>query len=162
MQVSTSQQIYVFSLFVMLGISCGAFFDVQRFLRKISFAGQVRTTLEDTLFIVFFILATLMVSLRINNGEVRYYEVMGSVSGVLFYASVLSRPFLRVLEIVLKVVCNILIKPLRKLLDFILGPTGRFFRIVKRCTTRLRRRIRNLVKSVKKGKKLIKKRVKML
>ena len=63
MEVSTSQQIYVFSLFVILGISCGAFFDVQRFLRKISFAGQVRTTLEDTLFIVFFILAII----RLDN-----------------------------------------------------------------------------------------------
>ncbi len=162
MEVSTAHQIYVFSFFIALGMVCGAVFDMQRFLRKISFAGDVRTTIEDTLFIAFFVCTTIMVSLRINNGEVRYYEVMGAVSGVLFYAAVLSRPFLKILSFFAKMAEKILVKPIIAILRFLSRPARAFILKFKRFISRIKRKIRIIGKSVKKRKKLIKKRVKML
>lgn len=162
MEVSSSHQIYVFSLFVLLGMGCGAFFDVQRFLRKISSAGTVRTTLEDILFSLLCIALMLGAGFMINNGEIRYYQIMGAVSGILFYAAVLSRTFLKILSVVFRAGVNLLVKPLVKIIHILMIPLSKFMSFMKRKEARIKNKIKGIRRSAKKRKKLIKKRIKML
>ncbi len=162
MNVSSSHQIYVFSLFVVLGMVCGALFDVQRFLRKKSFAGNVRTTIEDTVFATAFIVIMLGASFALNNGEIRYYEVMGAVSGILFYAAFLSRIFLKILTLIFEVVEKLLVRPLVRTVLFLLSPIKKAALKIKRHFTKLQRRFKSVKKGAKKRRKIIKKRVKML
>jgi hypothetical protein len=82
---------YVFLLCVLLGLGCGVFFDFQRCVRKKFFAGILRTTLEDILFATLCIGAVIALGFFFNNGEIRYYQILGSVSGALFYAALLSK-----------------------------------------------------------------------
>ncbi len=162
MEVSSSHQIYVFSLSVILGMACGAFFDVQRFLRKISSAGTVRTTLEDILFAILCVSIMLGSSFMINNGEIRYYQIMGAVSGMLFYAALLSRTFLKILAFIFRVTVNLVVKPLIKIIRLLMIPVKKIVALLKRRMARIKNKLKGVKRSVKKRKKLIKKRIKML
>lgn len=161
MEVSSSHQLYVFLLFVVLGMVCGAFFDVQRFLRKKVSAGNLRTILEDFLFTTFIISVTLGLSYHRNNGEIRYYEIMGAVSGALFYMAALSNLFTRILEMIFSVLEKVLIRPTVKICSFIMTPIKKFYRASKKVLSKLKRKIKSFKRRAKKRKKLLEKRIKM-
>lgn len=162
MEVSSSHQIYVFSLCILLGILCGAFFDVQRFLRKLSFAGNARTMLEDVLFAFVCIGVMIGFGYYFNNGEIRYYQIMGALSGALFYAAALSRIFMKILFILFKIIRNLVIKPLVKICLILLAPVKKLIFVLKKFILRLRRKVISFVRNIKKRKKRLKKRMKML
>ncbi len=162
MLVSSSHQIYVFSLFIILGIVCGALFDVQRFLRRKSFAGDVRTTVEDIVFTALFIGIMLGASFVVNSGEIRYYEIMGAVSGILFYAAFLSRIFLKILGFVFETIEKLFVKPLVKIALLFIAPIKKAAHRIKKRFVKLKRKLKSIKKGAKKRKKIIKKRVKML
>ena len=162
MEVSSSHQIYVFSLSVLLGMGCGAFFDVQRFLRKISFATTLRTTLEDILFTLLCIMIMLGSGFLINDGEIRYYQVLGAVSGMLFYAAFLSHIFLKILSAVFAIIKNLILKPLFKAVRILMLPISQIASFARKRFVRIKNILKTMKKSAKKRKKLIKKRIKML
>lgn len=162
MEVSSSQQIYVFSLSVLLGILCAAFFDIQRFLRKLSLAGTARTMLEDILFAFVCVGVMLGFSYYFNNGEIRYYQIMGALSGALFYAAALSRIFMKVLFVLFKVIKNLLIRPLVKICLILLKPVKKLVSLIEKYILRLRRKFLSFIRNIKKRKKHLKKRMKML
>ncbi len=162
MRVSSAHQIYVFSLFIVLGMVCGALFDVQRFVRRKCGAGNIRTTVEDTVFTIAFTGTMLGASFILNNGEIRYYEIMGAISGVLFYAAFLSRFFLKSLGVFFGILNKILIRPLVKITEILMFPVKKTALKFKRQFTRVGRRLKNLKKALKNRRKIIKKRVKML
>ncbi len=162
MEVSSSHQVYVFSMFVLLGMMCGVLFDIQRFLRTKKSAGYFRTTVEDVVFSFVGIGIMIISSFQINNGEIRYYEVMGAISGVLFYAAFLSRVFLKILSVFFKTAENLIVKPIAKTASFIALPLKKLFYTAKRHFSRLRRKMKSIKQGVKRRKRIIKKRVKML
>lgn len=162
MLVSSKHQIYVFTLFILLGIVCGALFDIGRFLRRKRFAGSVRTTIEDIVFTVLFVGIMLGASFRVNSGEIRYYEIMGAVSGILFYAAFLSRVFMKILAFIFVTVEKILLKPIVKTALFFIAPIKKTALKTRKYFMRLKRKFKSIKKGAKKRKKIIKKRVKML
>ena len=162
MEVSSSHQIYVFSLFILLGMMCGALFDIQRFLRKKRFAGYLRTTVEDIIFSFVSVGIMIISSFAINNGEIRYYEVMGALSGILFYAAFLSRIFLKILSVFFKVAEKIFVRPVVKAIRLLIIPVKKISFVLKRHFSRIKRKLKSIKKGAKKRKKIIKKRVKML
>ena len=162
MEVSSSHQIYVFLLYVALGMLCGAFFDVQRFLRRLNFAGSTRTMLEDILFASVCVCVMIGLGYYFNNGEIRYYQVMGAVSGALFYAAVLSRIFMKILFVIFKVIKNLVIKPVVKICVLLLIPIKKLWAILKKIGHKSRRITKAFVRNIKKRKKHLKKRIKML
>ena len=162
MLVSSSHQIYVFSLFILLGMLCGALFDIQRFFRKKHFAGSVRTTIEDIIFTALFIAIMLGASFSVNNGEIRYYEVMGMVSGILFYAAFLSHIFLKILAFISKIIEEFFLKPLVKTARFFISPIKKIAIKTRRRFVWIKRKIKSIKNGAEKRKKIIKKRVKML
>ena len=162
MQVSSSEQIYIFFVFVFLGMICGAFFDLQRFFRKIVFAGTTRTILEDALFSALCIALIIGMSYHFNNGEMRYYQLMGIISGLLFYVVALSRIFMKICTVMFSFIHTILLRPIAKILLFLMRVVKNFTYKIRKNIVKARRRIAGIKRNVKKRGKLLKKRVKML
>ena len=162
MEVSSSGQVYVFLLCVLSGMLCGIFFDVQRFLREKYRAGKTRTFLEDTLFTFFCVAVVIGFGYFFNNGELRYFQLMGTVSGVLFYAAFLSNVFKRLLGVVFTIFINIVFKPARKIYHLILIPLNAGLRTVKKLKIKKKRLIKRISRHIKTRKKRFKKRIKML
>ena len=162
MEVSSSHQMYVFALYLLMGMLCGAFFDVQRFLRRLHRAGRARTQLEDVLFAFVCVGAMLGLSYFFNNGEIRYYQIMGSVSGVLFYSAALSRAFMKILNVITVLIKNIIIKPVIKICCVLLIPILKVFRHFRKICTKVKKLFLRVGRKIKIRKKSIKKRIKML
>lgn len=162
MEVSSTHQIYVFALCVVSGMLCGAFFDLQRFIRKLCSAGSVRTALEDVLFAVMCIGVMIGLSFYFNNGEIRYYQIMGTLSGALFYAAALSRIFMKLLQLLYLVFKNVIIKPIVKICLILIIPIKKIGHMLKKVSHKTGKIFRSLKRNVSKRKKRLKKRIKML
>ena len=162
MKVSSSHQGFVFLLFVLMGALCGMIFDTQRTLREKCSAGALRTTLEDGVFVILSIGIMLGASFVANNGEIRYFQGMGAVSGALFYAAFLSRIFRKFISAFFSVTTKILLKPIGRMLSFLKEITKKFCLFFKKRFIRIKRRIDGIRKIAKKRRKILKKRIKML
>lgn len=162
MQVSSTHQMYVFLLFVIMGILCGMIFDTQRFFRKKIFAGAIRTTIEDIVFAILSIGIMIGASFILNNGEMRYYQYMGAISGMLFYVAFLSRIFQKIISVCCVVAEKIFIAPVVKILTFFMKIIKKITHIFKRRFSRIKRKVDSIKRQAKKRGKIIKKRIKML
>ena len=162
MEVSSSHQVYVFFIYVITGISCCAFFDLQRFIRRLLKAGSVRTLLEDLFFAILCATVLIVTGFLFNDGQMRYYQFAGAVSGALFYAAFLSGKVMLIMEKIYNIVRKILIKPIVKILKIIYIPFNKTAELIKRIFLRARRVFARLKRALKKRNKLLKKRIKML
>ncbi|MBQ8807830.1 MAG: spore cortex biosynthesis protein YabQ [Clostridia bacterium] len=162
MEVSSSHQMYVFVLCILSGMVCGVFFDLQRFMRRVRFAGGVRTMLEDSIFVVICITLTIGMSFFFNNGEIRYYEIMGLVSGALFYGACLSRIVMKILQTVFDLIYRFIVKPLVKICTFMLIPFRKMLCVLKRLWQKIRKFFARFLRGLKTHRKRRKKRTKML
>ncbi len=162
MEVSSSQQMYVFTACVISGIICGVLFDIQRSIRIWSAAGKVRTTVEDGIFAIFCTAVAISVGFFFNNGEIRYYQVMGMLSGALFYGAFLSHVVMKLLKFVWRMFFRIIVKPIIKSVKVICIPFREIYAAAKKKIGRLRTRFRNRIRAIEKGRKHLKKRMKML
>jgi len=162
MEVSSSHQMYVFLLCVLLGLGCGAFFDFQRCIRKKFFAGILRTTFEDTLFVFVCIGAVIALSFFFNNGQIRYYQILGSVSGALFYAAFLSKLVSKIFLFVFGVTEKIVVKPFLRLCKTAIIPLGYLRDALKTQCKGFKRLSARAFKALRNSLKMLKKRIKML
>lgn len=162
MEVSSSHQMYVFFLSVLSGIGCGVFFDLQRSLRRLRFAGGIRTTIEDIIFVIVSLGVTIALGFFFNNGQMRYYQVMGGISGALFYAAFLSRTVMKLLQLVYSILEKIIVKPVALLLRIASVPMRKLWDIVKALSGKMKKIKKKISRNLKKGKKHLKKRIKML
>lgn len=162
MEISSKEQMQVFLICILSGMLCGVFFDIQRFLRKLHSAGKVRTMIEDVLLAIVSIATVLGFGLRFNNGEIRYYQVAGSISGVLLYAAFLSRITMKIFDVLRIVIRKIILVPLIKIYLLVKKPIKRIAVLLKKVFSALKRRIKKVFSGVKKRRKHLKKRMKML
>lgn len=162
MQISSIHQMHVFLLCLIAGVSYGLFFDFQRSIRKLYFAGVLRTTLEDTFFTVICIVATLFLGYHFNNGQLRYYQIMGSLSGALFYAAFLTRYVMKALDYFYRFVYRVIIRPFVRAFKLICIPLKKIFHFLKKVLKKLKLFFLHSLKGVKTKSKRLKKRIKML
>ena len=162
MEISSTHQMYVFCWCIVSGILCGIFFDLQRFLRKVRFAGGLRTTLEDILFALVSIGVILGFGFYFNNGEIRYYQVMGSISGAMFYAAFLSRFVMGIFMTAYRLFNALILKPVIRIILVLLMPVKKLLYILKKFYGRVKRLVVKALRGVKLQKKRLKKRMKML
>ncbi len=162
MEISSKHQMFVFVLCVISGIGCGLFFDVQRSFRKVSFAGKIRTTAEDILFVLVCIVAALALGFYFNRGQMRYYQVMGIISGALFYAAFLSRITMKLLSLTYKIIEKILVRPLITIIKAIVRPLIGISGILRKKSLRIKGGIHRILHRMSIKKKQLKKRMKML
>lgn len=162
MEVSSSHQMYVFALCILSGILCGIFFDLQRFWRQIRFAGYARTLFEDILFAALCIGITIGFGFYFNNGEIRYYQIMGSISGALLYAALLSRYVMRLFHLVYKLLLAVVVTPLVKICRLLIFPVKKIVSRFKKAAAKIKKKFSRVTRNVKTVKKRLKKRIKML
>ncbi len=162
MQVSSSHQMYVFLLCVALGIGCGVFFDFQRSIRKIFFAGVLRTTLEDILFAFICIGAVLALGFFFNNGQIRYYQILGSISGALFYAAFLTRGVTKLFSVFYSVTGKIIVRPIIKICALAVVPLRYLLAFAKRLQKEFKGANVKALRALQSSRKMLKKRIKML
>ena len=162
MEVSSSQQVNIFLLCVLSGWMCGAFYDLQRFLRKKTNPGRVRVFIEDCIFCVFCISVVIGTGFVFNNGELRYYQLMGAVSGILFYAAVLSKLFMKIFDVFFVLIEKIIVKPIKKIIALILIPLKGIAVRIKKLNAKKKLFVKRLSRHRKKRRNKLKKRMKML
>lgn len=162
MEVSSSHQMYVFLLCVLLGLGCGVFFDFQRCVRKKFFAGILRTTLEDILFATLCIGAVIALGFFFNNGEIRYYQILGSVSGALFYAAFLSKLVSKIFLFFFGITEKIIVKPFLWLCKTVIIPFRYLRDALKKLCKGFKRLSARASKALRNRLKMLKKRIKML
>lgn len=162
MEVSSSHQVNVFFIYVLSGLICGTFFDVQRLLRKMFAAGSTRTLVEDFIFMVFTVFMTIAPGFIYNNGEMRYYQIIGILCGGILYAAALSRVVTKILHFFFRLAEKIIIKPTVKICLLLTIPVKWMLRKIKKLKHLGKRVQKKLARHSKKRRKALKKRIKML
>lgn len=99
----------IFILFFVAGICIGLIYDIFRVLRKNFHTSDLITQIEDIIFLVFSGFLVLYSILKFNNGEVRFYLFMAIFLGILLYFLTISKPYVIIINIIVKFCKNILI-----------------------------------------------------
>lgn len=162
MEVSSSHQVNVFFIYVLSGLICGTFFDIQRLLRRIFAAGSTRTLVEDFIFAVFTVFMTIAPGFIYNNGEMRYYQIIGILCGGILYAAALSRTVTKILYFFFRLAEKIIVKPTVKICLLLIAPVKWMIRKIKKLKYLGKRVQKKLSRHSKKRRKALKKRIKML
>ena len=159
--MDSTNQLYVFTIFVLTGIVTGVLFDIFRIFRKSFKTPDWLTYVED---IVFWILTGYLVLYSIfkyNNGELRFYLFLGITLGIVFYLHIFSKLFIYInvkIINILKKCISIIFYPFKCVLLFlrklILKPISFIY-------INIRKNIMNIFKNIihlfgKKNKKICK------
>ncbi len=114
MTLSVTNQAYIFLISIAGGLAAGLLFDFFRVLRRVIKTSNIITNIQD---IIFWVLVTTMIFAIIffnNDGELRWYEFLGTFIGVLLYSLVISDYFIKttlaVVQFLMKI-SGIIFKP---------------------------------------------------
>ncbi len=158
MEVSSSQQLNVFVVYIITGAFCGLLFDVLRSIRKIHITGTFLTAVEDIIFFLLSLCAILSVGYKFDDGKIRYYQVLGILFGALVYYLTLSRIFIKIISFIGVIIYKYLIKNILRIINLIKKIC---FFLYKKIAVRVLW-VKKQVKSKKVMIKRLKKRLKML
>lgn len=84
-------QAYLFIVFIINGVLIGILFDLFRILRKSFKTSDFITYIEDITFWVLAGFLTLYFIFNFNNGEIRFYILLGIVLGIITYIITFSK-----------------------------------------------------------------------
>ncbi len=161
MNISVSKEAFVFLCSTLSGAGIFLLYDLFRVLRKNAGAGGLFTAISDGLFWQLAFVFMFFVIFDVNNGIVRFYEIVGALLGALCYGLTLSPPILRLLDAFMaffskffKVFLKILLTPL----IFMYNIINRYVLVARRPIAKLFRRWkRNAAKSLKQTHRFIRK-----
>jgi len=148
-EVSVTNQAFVFLSSVIGGLIVGFLFDVFRIFRKVIKTANIITYLQDLLFWILVSLIIFTLVFITNHGELRWYEFVGVILGVIFYSMLFSAYVMRVSVTVINFIKRILLYLLR----IILFPFMIIYKIIKRPMAKLRRyfcKLRGYIKRIMK------------
>lgn len=139
-----NSQAMLFLLFALDGVIIGILFDFFRILRRSFSTGSILTAIEDILFWVSSGIILLYSIFVYNNGAIRGYMFLGVLCGVTLYMITLSKLFikvnvsilnfikkiitiiLKIINIPIRIVKNILTKTIFKPVSFIFAKSDNF------------------------------------
>ncbi len=127
MEVSVSAQAYVFFVMVAAGLGSGLVFDMFRAWRRLLRPGSVSTGIGDLLFWLLVSVGIFFVIFTVNNGEIRWFELVGLILGGLIYFLAFSHSCLGALTAVIKFFAKIILF----LLKIILTPLVFLYKMIK-------------------------------
>ena len=110
----------VFMIFFMVGVCVGAIYDIFRVIRKNFFTNDLITQFEDIIFLVLCGFIILYIIIKLNNGEIRFFIFIAIFLGILLYFLTFSKPYVIILNVIVKFCKNILIfalKPIKLLIN---------------------------------------------
>lgn len=87
------ESLFTLACIIGIGLLAGVFYDFYRACGRVLYIKRRAVFIGDLLFWLLFTAAALMLLLLANQGEVRFYVILGLVLGVLFYSKLLSRIF---------------------------------------------------------------------
>lgn len=128
MEVSVSNQVYVFFIMVLAGLGCGFLFDLTRVWRKLLRPGKVSTGASDLIFWLLISAGLFFTVFTVNNGELRWFELLGLMFGCIIYFLAFSRICMTVFGAVAKFLAKILLT----IFKIVLTPIVFLYRMVKR------------------------------
>ena len=154
-------QLYSFFIFGISGIVIGILFDIFRILRKSFRTPDIVTYIEDVLFWLLTGFFLLFVLFKINDGEIRIYNIVGILLGSILYMLTISKYFIKinvsVITFIKNILYHILIYP-AKLISFLLRKICKpftFFVInVKKILLNPSKKVKKIRKKKKKQQKI--------
>lgn len=105
--LSLAQQTKSFLLSLGFGFIMGIFYDLFRIVRISISKGKVATVISDILYCVFLCFCTFIFCLTVNEGEVRFYLLLGTVAGFCVYYFSLGALVFLVSEIIISFIKKI-------------------------------------------------------
>ncbi len=128
MEVSVSNQLYVFLAMTLAGVGAGALFDIFRIIRRTFRTGPLTTSLSDVVFWLLISAGMFFVMFFVNNAEIRWFEAIGILLGGIVYFLTLSRLFVKVVGVVFRFVVKIILF----ILKIVLTPLAFLYKMIKR------------------------------
>lgn len=120
--ISVSSQVFVFFAMIVLGVMCGAVFDIFRGIRRMKKVAGGVVAVQDLLFWLSELVLVYMVTFWLNYAQVRAFELVALVIGSFIYFMTVSRYVIafvhKTANIVWKTVAVIL-KPVRLAMGFL-------------------------------------------
>ena len=92
----------IFILFFLLGIVIGSIYDIFRVIRKNFKTSDFVTQIEDIIFLIISGILILCFILKFCIGEIRFYVFIAIFLGILLYFLPISKPYVIILNIVVK------------------------------------------------------------
>lgn len=124
----STNQAYIFLIFIINGIVIGLLFDFFRILRKTFNTKDFAIYIED---IIFWILTgcTLLYSIcTYNNGEIRFYMFLGVILGIIIYMLFISSYIIKINVKIFGLIKNFV----EKIIAIIIAPFKYLYKITKR------------------------------
>ena len=92
----------IFILFFLLGIVIGSIYNIFRVIRKNFKTSDFVTQIEDIIFLIIAGILILCFILKFCIGEIRFYVFIAIFLGILLYFLTISKPYVIILNIVVK------------------------------------------------------------
>lgn len=121
----------IFALFALTlcGAAVAMLFDMFRAMRAVGKGNAAATVLEDILFWIASIYIVAKCLWVFNNGELRFFEAVGFVIGIILYILLLQRIIFKIFKVIfvnifkfIHLICQILLTPPRFLYKILLVP----------------------------------------
>lgn len=128
--MNLTMQVETFLLTVVTGMFLGLLFDFYRIMRGVFKPRWLVTSVADLLY---WLVATVIVFVALlfgNWGEVRLYVFIGLLTGVLLYYWLLSRPAIRLLIGMIRIVVRAFLLAKLAVVYTLLKPAGFIWRVV--------------------------------
>lgn len=138
MEVSVSNQMYVFAVMLLCGACAGLLFDLMRGLRRCFGANMIVTSVEDILFWLAISAGIYAVIFVCNYGQLRWHEIIGLILGSVIYFLTLSRAVLRLFDVIFRIFTKIF----QIIFKIVLTPLFFLYKMIKRpfyCVLRMLR-----------------------
>ncbi len=162
MQISSSNQAYVFLSMIFCGALCTVVFDLFRALRRFKKSSNGIIALQDVVFWGMELIIVYVVAFKLNYAKVRAYEIIALVMGSLIYFVTLSEYvigiFCKFMDFAVKIISKLLL-PFVKLARLATKP---FMKMKIRLSLKLRKLKKNFVAKIKKTKNKIAARINKL
>ncbi len=134
MEVSSSNQAYVFLFMVFCGAVCTVVFDVFRAVRRLKSSSGRVVVLQDLVFWAIEIFIVYMVAFKLNYAKVRAYEIMALFIGGGIYFVTASEYVIKYLERAISFIASLFQKisvPIIRFLRFTISPFVKSFCFIK-------------------------------
>ena len=112
-------EIYIFLLFILTGMSIGILLDIFRILRKSFKTIDFITYIQDFLFWLLAGAILLYSIFSFNNGELRGYIFIGVILGIILYMLILSKYFVKIYVAIINILKKIIYTPIKFIINFI-------------------------------------------
>lgn len=163
--ISVSSQVFVFFAMIVLGVLCGAVFDIFRGIRRMRKPSSSVVAFQDLLFWLSELVLVYMVTFWLNYAHVRAFELIALVIGSFIYFMTVSRYVIAFVHKTANLVWKILelvLKPVRKVLSFLVKKLSLVFSCIKQKTKQLCAKLKPNVNIKQKIAELFDKRYKLL